>query len=128
MPPPLRAARFGNVAGARERFHEARHLIGFEQFARDLRYGWRGLWRSRAFLASTVLTLAVGLGLVTSVFAVFNAYVLRPFAVRDPYGLYESIWRAQDAAGGRPSAGATTRRSAPATICSRRQSPRPPAS
>ena len=91
---------FGNVAGVRERFHEARHPIWFEQFARDLRYAWRGLWRSRAFLATTVLTLAVGLGLVTSVFAVFNAYVLRPFAVRDPYGLYETIWRAQDAAGG----------------------------
>lgn len=75
-------------------------MFWLEQFVQDLRYAWRGLWRSRAFVATTVLTLAVGLGLVTVVFAVFNAYVLRPFAVRDPYSLHEIRWRSQDAAGG----------------------------
>jgi predicted permease len=39
------------------------------------------------------------MGLVTVVFALFNAYVLRPFAVRDPYSLYAVGWRAQEAAG-----------------------------
>ena len=52
------------------------------------------------FAATTVLTLAVGLGLVTVVFAIFNAYVLRPFAVRDPYSLHRIVWTAQDAFGG----------------------------
>ena len=59
-----------------------------------------GLWHSRVFAATTVLTLAVGLGLVTVVFAIFNAYVLRPFAVRDPYSLHRIVWTAQDAFGG----------------------------
>jgi predicted permease len=46
-----------------------------------------------------VLTLAVGMGLVTVVFAIFNAYVLRPFAVHDPYSLYAVRWQAQEAGG-----------------------------
>jgi predicted permease len=90
---------FGNVAGARERFHDTHHWVWWEQFARDLGYAWRGLWHSRAFVATTVLTLAVGLGLVTVVFTIFNAYVLRPFAIRDPYGIYEIVWHTQEAGG-----------------------------
>ncbi len=46
---------FGNVAGARERFHDTHHWVWWEQFARDLGYAWRGLWHSRAFVAATVL-------------------------------------------------------------------------
>jgi putative ABC transport system permease protein len=90
---------FGNVAGARERFHDAHHWVWLEQFARDVGYAWRGLWHSPAFLATSVLTLAVGLGLVTIVFTIFNAYVLRPFAVRNPYGLYEIAWHSHEAGG-----------------------------
>ena len=70
-----------------------------EQFAHDLRYAWRGLTHSRSFVASTVLTLAAGMGLVLVVFAIFNAYVLRPFAVQDPYSLHLVGWRAQEASG-----------------------------
>jgi predicted permease len=90
---------FGSVSRARERFHEARRVMWLEQLAQDLRYALRGLRHSRAFVATTVLTLAVGMGLVTVVFAVFSAYVLRPFAVRDPYSLYAIGWRAQEAGG-----------------------------
>ena len=70
-----------------------------EQCWRDLRYASRGLRQSRTFVATTVLTLAVGMGLVTVVFAIFNAYVLRPFAVHDPYSLYAVRWQAQEAGG-----------------------------
>jgi hypothetical protein len=85
---------FGNVLAAQERFHEAQRWAWLEQFVQDVRYAWRGLRRSPALLATVVLTLAVGLGLVTSLFVVFNAYVLRPFAVRDPYALPQIIWLA----------------------------------
>ncbi len=92
--------KFGNAVAAQERFHEANHWIWLEQLAQDLRYAVRGLWHSRAFTATTVATLAIGLGLVTVVFAIFNAYVLRPFAVRDPYRLHQIVWSAPDAYGG----------------------------
>ncbi len=76
-----------------------RRIVWLEQFAQDMRYAWRGLWRSRAFVTTMVLTLAVGMGFVTVVFAILNAYVLRPFAVHDPYSLYSVGWRSQEAGG-----------------------------
>jgi macrolide transport system ATP-binding/permease protein len=90
---------FGNVTRARETFRESRRLVLLDQFLQDLRYACRGLGHSRTFVAATVLTLAVGMGLETAVFAVFNAYVLRPFAVHDPYSLHLVEWSAQEASG-----------------------------
>jgi predicted permease len=90
---------FGNVVATKERFHESTRWVWLEQFANDLRYAARGLRQNPAFLVTTVLTLAVGLALVTVVFTVFNAYVLRPFAVRDPGSLYRLGWVAPDAGG-----------------------------
>lgn len=87
---------FGNVTRARERFYEKSRWMWLEQFVQDLRYAWRSLRQSPAFLATTVLTLAVGLGVVTVAFTVFNTYVLRPFAVRDPSSLRQVIWRTPD--------------------------------
>jgi predicted permease len=92
---------FGNVTRVKERFYEAGRWLWLEQLGGDLRYGWRGLIHNPAFLATSVLTLAVGLALVTVAFTVFNAYVLRPYAVRDPYSLHLIGWRAQDNGGQR---------------------------
>ena len=91
--------RFGSVVAANERFYESIRWVWLDQFVRDLRYGARALRQSPAFLITTVLTLAVGLALVTVVFTVFNAYVLRPFPIRDPQTLYRIAWRAPDAGG-----------------------------
>jgi len=79
---------FGNVVAAQERYYEANRWMWFDQLWQDLRYGWRGLRQSPAFLLTTVLTLAVGLAIVTIAFTIFNVYVLRPFAVADPSSLY----------------------------------------
>jgi putative ABC transport system permease protein len=55
---------------------------------RDIRYTLRTLRGAPAFAVTVVLTLGIGLGLNTALFTLFNAYVLRPFAVKDPYSLY----------------------------------------
>src|SRR6266545_6348913 len=91
--------QLGSVAVVKDHVRDAGWETVAEQFGRDIAYAWRGLWRSPAFVATTVCTLAVGLGLVTVVFTVFDAYVLRPFAIRDPNGVYEIYWRSQEAAG-----------------------------
>ncbi len=49
------------------------------------------------FAATAVLTLGVGLGLNATLFTLFNAYVLRPVAVRDPHSLYELGWNTKRA-------------------------------
>ena len=91
--------RLGSSAAVKDHVRDAGWETTIEQFVRDVAYAWRGLWRSRTFVATTVLTLAVGLGIVAVFFTVFDAYVLRPFAVRDPYNIYELYWRAQEAGG-----------------------------
>jgi hypothetical protein len=90
---------FGNAMAIRE---ETRDMWGFpsiDTLAQDIRYAWRGLRASPAFVATTVLTLAVGLSIVTIAFTIFNAYVLRPFAVRDPGSLHVLVWHARNGGG-----------------------------
>ena len=60
-----------------------------EALAQDARFALRTLRRSPAFAATAVLTLGAGLGLNTMLFTLFDAYVLRPNAVTDPYSLYQ---------------------------------------
>ena len=90
---------FGNLTIARERFHESRRGIWIEQFGQDLRYAWRTMRQSPAFVVTTVMTLAVGLGLLTVAFTVFNAYILRPYAIRDPYSLHQIVWHSRGSGG-----------------------------
>jgi predicted permease len=54
---------------------------------RDLRYAARALARKPGFAAITVLTLALGIGVNTALFTVFDAFALRPLPLKDPAGL-----------------------------------------
>ena len=46
----------------------------------DLRYAIRGLRRSPLFASMTMLTLSLGIGVVTTLFAVVDAVILQPMA------------------------------------------------
>jgi macrolide transport system ATP-binding/permease protein len=50
----------------------------------DLRYGARMLRKNPGFTITAVLTLAMGLGVSTSIFTLFYSAVLRPLPVKDP--------------------------------------------
>src|SRR5919197_5925125 len=60
---------------------------------RDLRYGGRALLRRPGFTAVAVLTLALGIGVTTALFTVFDALALRPLPLRDPAGLVGVVGR-----------------------------------
>src|ERR1700687_4026417 len=60
-----------------------------EDLLQDVRYAWRGLRRSPMFVFTVVTTIALGLGLNTALFSIFNATYFRPIAVRDPHSLYQ---------------------------------------
>ncbi len=81
-----RAARrqFGGVAQQQDACRD--HIFGsLESWGRDLRHGARALRRSAGFTAIVVLTLALGIGAVTSVFCAMDRLLLRqlPYPAAD---------------------------------------------
>jgi macrolide transport system ATP-binding/permease protein len=58
----------------------------------DLKYAARMLGKNPGFTAVAVLTLALGIGVNTTIFSLYNAIALRPLPVRDPAGVV-SIYR-----------------------------------
>ena len=50
----------------------------------DLRYAWRGLGKSPAFLVVAAVTLALGVGANVAVFSVMNAILLNPSGIPHP--------------------------------------------
>ncbi|HYX41788.1 MAG TPA: ABC transporter permease, partial [Pyrinomonadaceae bacterium] len=65
----------------------------------DVRYGLRLLLKKPGFTAAAVLTLALGVGVNTALFTVFDAFALRPLPLKDPAGLVNIYGR--DAEGAR---------------------------
>ena len=53
----------------------------------DIRFALRLLGRNPAFAAIAMATLALGIGINTAAFTIFNAFVLRPLPIRDPEAL-----------------------------------------
>src|SRR5262245_60811054 len=58
-------------------------------FARDLEYGARMLWKSKGFTLVAVLSLAIGIGFNTTIFSAVDALLLRPKAGSRPESLVE---------------------------------------
>src|SRR5262245_42606676 len=94
----LAARRFGNVDGIRaECVREAdtlarteRAKMWIDEVLRDARVAVRALLRAKGFTAAVILTLALGIGANTTIFAIMNAIVLQPISgVRQPNQLFE---------------------------------------
>lgn len=83
---------FGNLELAKEDARDVRGARPLEDFIADARYAVRGLYRAPVFSLSVILTISLAVGLNTSAFTIFDAYVLRPFEIRDPYSLYSLQW------------------------------------
>src|SRR6266850_6737786 len=80
---------FGNVALVKETTRDMWGWTALERIAQDARYGVRLMVKSHVFTATVVLSLAVGIGAVSTVFALINAIELRPLPVARPG---ELVW------------------------------------
>ena len=64
---------------------------------RDVRYAARALGRQPGFAAAAVLTLALGIGVNSAIFALVDAALLRPLPFPDP-GRLVMLWERTEAA------------------------------
>src|SRR5262245_35368948 len=76
-------ARFGPVPLAADRCRDERGIGFFEALARDVHFALRTLRRAPLVALTVVMTIALGLGVVTVAFTFFNAFFFRVDAVRD---------------------------------------------
>ena len=63
-----------------------------EPWVHDVRLAWRGLRRAKGFTAAAVLTLAVGMAGVTTMFALIQGVLLRPLPMTEPERLV-AVWK-----------------------------------
>src|SRR5207247_6158062 len=88
-----------NISQALEASRTQWNFTWLESLLLDLRHAVRSSKRTPVFAVTVISTIGLALGLNTTLFTVFNAYVLQPYAVRDPYSLYYVAWSTK--AGGR---------------------------
>ncbi len=55
-----------------------------EDLVKDIKYGFRGLFKRKGFAAIAVLTLALGIGANTAIFTLVNAVMLKSLPVQKP--------------------------------------------
>ncbi len=87
MPDEARAnalREFGNVGLVKEVTRAMWGWTTLERLGQDLRFGGRMLLKHKGFTFVTLLTLALGIGVNTALFTVFNAVALRPLPLKEP--------------------------------------------
>jgi putative ABC transport system permease protein len=80
--------RFGNLQNVREDCRELRGVNFGETIFREIRLGLRMLGKNPGFAAIAILSLALGIGLNTSMFKVINTLLLQPLDFPEARNLY----------------------------------------
>ena len=83
--------RFGGLERARESTRDEIRPALLEDSVRDLRYGFRALWRAPAFTAAALATLALGIGATSAIFSVVRTVMLEPLPYQDPARIV-TVW------------------------------------
>src|SRR5580693_525620 len=65
---------------------------------RDIRFGWRMLWRNPGFTIMAAVALALGIGANTAIFSVVNAVMLQRMPFENPDRLV-MVWEASPRTG-----------------------------
>lgn len=79
--------RFGGVEQVREGTRDEFRALHTETLARDVRYGLRSLRRHPAFTAMAVVSLAIGIGSIATIFGLGRAVLFPQSRLNDPDAL-----------------------------------------
>src|SRR5215468_6140466 len=71
---------FGSEALALEQSREAWGFAWLDSLVQDIRYAWRGIYKTPSFALTVIGAIGLGLGINTTLFTVFNTYVFRTIA------------------------------------------------
>ena len=72
---------FGRVEQVKEQARDQRNVAWVEHLLRDLRFAVRMIWAHRWFSAAVIVTLALGIGINTTVFTLVNAVLFKPLPI-----------------------------------------------
>jgi predicted permease len=75
---------FGGIGQIKDDAREARLADRFDRAVRGLRLAARNLLKSLGFTAVAIVTLALGIGVNTAMYSLFDQLLLRDLPVRDP--------------------------------------------
>src|SRR5579872_469690 len=89
--------KLGNPTMIREEIWKMNSFVSVEDLGRDIRYAVRQLWKNPGFAAIAIVTLALGIGVNTAIFAVANGLLFSSFHVRDQGNLTELGFRQRGA-------------------------------
>jgi predicted permease len=93
--------RVGAAAQTMETLRDQRGMPWLEDFTRDVGYAWRSLRRSKGFAATSMVSLALGIGATAGIYSLVDQVLLRPLPVRGADRLVQLDWEWQ--AGGEVS-------------------------
>jgi predicted permease len=74
---------FGSIEAFKERYRDQESVPALEHLLQDVRIALRRMWKTPAFTAAAIATLALGLGLTSAVMSLAYALFLRPLPVDD---------------------------------------------
>jgi hypothetical protein len=75
---------FGSKERYRAECRESHRVHLLDELGRNIRYALRTLRRTPTFSFTAIVSLALGIGVNTFIFAVFDSLVLRPLPIADP--------------------------------------------
>jgi predicted permease len=87
---------FGGVEQVKEDCRESRGTLWVESIRQDLYFGARILVRSPGFAATAIVVLALGIGVCTLAFSLFNLVMLQSIPVRHPETLVGTLRRSPE--------------------------------